>query len=89
MDTYQFRKVQERYSARVAMQEIAENGYNLNISRYVTTAEREPDIDLAATHARLVEIEAEIRGATAKHNAFLRELGLPVLPSSEPDSAGA
>jgi type I restriction enzyme M protein len=80
VDTYQFRREQERYSARVAMKEIAENGYNLNISRYVTTAEQEPEIDLAATHAQLVAIEAEIRQATAKHNGFLKELGLPPLP---------
>ena len=80
VDTYPFRKAQERYSARVAMKEIEGNGYNLNISRYVTTAEREPEIDLAATHAQLVAIDSDIREATAKHNEFLRELGLPLLP---------
>ncbi len=81
VDTYQHRpNVVERYARRVAMGEIADNGYNLNISRYVSTAEQEAEIDLAATHARLVEIEKDIRTATAKHNEFLRELGLPLLP---------
>jgi len=28
-----------------------------------------------------VEIEKDIRAATEKHNAFLKELGLPELPS--------
>ena len=89
VETYRLRRAEPRYSARVTMGEIEGNGYNLNISRYVTTAEREPEIDLAATHARLVEIEAEIRRATAKHNGFLIELGVPPLPSSDPGSTGA
>ena len=80
VETYNFRRAELRYSARVTMAQIAENGHNLNISRYVTTAEREPEIDLAATHEKLVEIEAEIRRSTAKHNEFLSGLGLPPLP---------
>ena len=53
---------------------------NLNISRYVSTAKAETEIDLAATHSELVRIEGKIRRATAKHNKFLQELGLPLLP---------
>ncbi|OYV30131.1 MAG: restriction endonuclease subunit M, partial [Thiomonas sp. 20-64-9] len=41
------------------------------------------EIDLAATHAGLVDIEQSIRQATAQHNAFLKELGLPLLPSAD------
>ena len=62
------------------MKEIEENDYNLNISRYVSTAQEEAEIDLAATHRELVKIEKELRKATAKHNKFLKELGLPLLP---------
>jgi type I restriction enzyme M protein len=80
IDTYQYRKEEERYSRRVKMKEIAENDYNLNISRYVSTAQDEVEIDLAATHKQLVEIEKTIRAATTKHNVFLKELGLPPLP---------
>jgi type I restriction enzyme M protein len=81
VSTYQHRKVEEGYSKRVTLKEIAEkNDYNLNISRYVSTAKPEAEIDLAANHARLVEIDKEIRDATARHNAFLKELGLPPLP---------
>ncbi len=68
------------------MKEIAENDYNLNISRYVSTAEAEAEIDLAATHAELVRIENAIRKATAKHNEFLKELGLPPLPSIDTEA---
>jgi type I restriction enzyme M protein len=70
------------------MKEIAENGYSLNISRYVSTSQQEAEIDLAATHEQLIEIEEAIARATAKHNAFLIELGLPPLPSSDRKSPG-
>lgn len=80
VDTYQKRKGQERYSRRVTMKEIVENQYNLNISRYISTAEAEVEVDLAATHAELIRIENDIRKATTKHNEFLKELGLPLLP---------
>lgn len=79
--TYQFREPQERYSRRVSMDEIGDNDYNLNISRYVSTAQQEEEIDLAKIHAELVEIEETIQEATARHNSFLKELGLPALPS--------
>lgn len=78
---------QERYSRRVSMMEIAQNDYNLNISRYVSTAQAEPEIKLAAVHAELVNIENDIRIATAKHNVFLKELGLSPLPLIDPDSS--
>jgi len=80
IDTYQHRKEEERYARRVTMAEIEENDYNLNISRYVSTAVPEPEIDLKATHEELVEAEKEIKAAKDKHNAFLKELGLPPLP---------
>ena len=83
IDTYQFRKEEDRYSKRVDMERIAAEGYNLNISRYISTAEAEQEIDLAATHDELVNIEKDIRKATARHNEFLKELGLPPLPLTE------
>ena len=83
IDTYKQRPDSiERYARRVEMKEIKENDYNLNISRYVSTAKPEVQIDLAATHKELVETEKEIRESVAKHNAFLKELGLPTLPAS-------
>ena len=60
---------------------------NLNISRYVSTALQEVEIDLAATHRELVKIEETIQKATTKHNEFLKELGLPPLPSPDPNSS--
>lgn len=80
IDTYQHRKVEDRYSRRVEMAEIEKNDFNLNISRYISTAVAEAEIDLSATHAELVKIESDIAAAKAKHNAFLIELGLKPLP---------
>ena len=62
------------------MKEIEENDFNLNISRYVSTAEAEEEIDLKATHGELVKIEKEIQKARDSHNKYLKELGLPPLP---------
>jgi type I restriction enzyme M protein len=83
LDTYQFRKEEERYSKRVGMDRIAEEGFNLNISRYISTAVGEDEIDLSATQGKFVQVEKEIRDTTSRHNAFLKELGLALLPSSE------
>jgi type I restriction enzyme M protein len=76
VDTYQFRKEEERYSRRVSMEEIEKNDWNLNISRYVSTSVDEETIDLQAVNAKLVDIEKRITKARETHNGFLRELGL-------------
>lgn len=81
LDTYQDRKEEDRYSKRVSLEEIAEkHNYNLNISRYVSTAEPEEEIDLGAVHGELDKLEKKIQEAKKKHNEFLDELGLPPLP---------
>ncbi len=80
VETYQYRKEEERYSRRVSMAEIESNGYNLNISRYISTATAEEEIDLTALHADLLNLEERIVNATNKHNEFLKELGLNLLP---------
>ncbi len=51
LKTYQNREVEAGYSKRATMEEIATNEYNLNISRYVSTAQAEAEVNLAATHA--------------------------------------
>ena len=83
IETYQFRREKARYSRRVEMAEIEKNDFNLNISRYISTAVGEDEIDLIATHHELLEIENAIQKATRKHNEFLKALGLPILPSAE------
>jgi len=80
VSTYQFRTEEDRYARCVTMEEIAANDYNLNISRYISTAMPEEEIDLKAVNTELVTLEQKIRDATKKHNKFLKELGLPPLP---------
>ena len=70
----------ERYARRVGMKEIEADDFNLNISRYVSTAHDEAEIDLAATHAELVKIDQAIREAWGKPNEFLKKLVLSPLP---------
>ena len=80
IETYQFRKEEDRYSKRVSMERIAEEGYNLNISRYISTAVAEEEIRLEDAQEALVEIEDRVREATERHNTFLKQLGLSFLP---------
>jgi type I restriction enzyme M protein len=78
--TYQFREEEARYSRRVEMVEIEKNDFNLNISRYISTAVGEAEIDLDDTHQALLDLEKAIAAAKDTHNGFLKELGLKLLP---------
>lgn len=80
IDTYQYRREEERYARRVTMEEIEKNDYNLNISRYVSTAIAQDEIDLGGVNEELLALEQKIVAAKEKHSAFLKELGLPPLP---------
>lgn len=79
VDTYQYRKEEDRYSRRVSLEEIEKNDYNLNITRYVSISQAEKQINLNEVNIRLNGpggINAKIKSATDLHNSFLRELGL-------------
>jgi len=81
IDAYQYRKEDDKkYSRRVSMEEIEENGYNLNISRYVSTALEEEIVNVEEVRQELEKIEGEIKEAKKRHNVFLKELGLKELP---------
>ena len=41
--------------------EIEAHDFNLNISRYVSTAKEEVAIDLSSTHKELIQIEKQIQ----------------------------
>lgn len=76
IEAYKSRTTESRYAREVSLSEIKENGYNLNITRYVNLSKDEEIVDLAAAQAKLVDIEKEITTARDEHNKFLRELGL-------------
>jgi type I restriction enzyme M protein len=86
VSTYQFRKEEDRYSRCVSMDEISDNDYNLNISRYISTAMQEEKIDIKAVNNDLNQLEERIVKSTEKHNEFLKELGLPLLPLANKDA---
>ncbi len=80
IETYQYRTEENRYSRCVDMEEIEKNDFNLNISRYVSTAKPEDAVDLQAVNDELNKVEEKIGDARRRHNEFLAELGLPPLP---------
>jgi type I restriction enzyme M protein len=72
-----FRKYadEDRFARVVALSEIKENDYNLNISRYVDTLEPEAPIDVKAALAELAATEAERDAAAKRMDKALRDLG--------------
>ena len=80
VECYQYRTEEVRYSRRVNMREIEKNDFNLNISRYVSTAKPEPIIDLKTVNSKLISLEQDVLKATKTHNTFLEELGVSPLP---------
>ena len=58
------------------MEEIKENDYNLNISRYIDTSEPEEEIDLKAVLESISELEEKEKAIDVKLNQYLKELGL-------------
>jgi type I restriction enzyme M protein len=80
VDTYKYRKEEDRYSRCVSMEEIEEkHEFNLNISRYVSTAKPEEQVDMLKVNNELVDIEKKAKETRDKHNEFLKELGLPTI----------
>ena len=65
----------EKYARVVPLAEIEQNDWNLNISRYVDTAEEEEHIDVAEAVRRLRELERDRDVAEATMNRCLAELG--------------
>lgn len=65
----------ERYCTVAGMDEIKENDYNLNISRYVDTTEPEEPVDIPQVMKNLEALQMERTSVQDKVDIFLRELG--------------
>lgn len=76
VETYQFRTEEERYSRRVPMAEILENGYNLNISRYISTHVEEEPVDIHAVMQEIRSLEAKRSELDLEIEGYFKELGL-------------
>lgn len=66
----------EKYARVVSLEEIKNNDYNLNITRYIDKSEEEEQIDIAVVLQDLQAIEAKRNDTKAKLNEYLRELGV-------------
>ena len=73
--TFQAFEDVEKYTRVVPLDEIEQNDWNLNISRYVDTSQEEEPIDVAEAVRKLRELEGERAEAEATMNRYLAELG--------------
>ncbi|MCB8817560.1 type I restriction-modification system subunit M [Desulfosporosinus shakirovi] len=76
--TYKNRVNVDKYAHVALLEEIKENEFNLNISRYVDTSEEEQAIDLDEVNKQLEQDKQEIAELEAKINEQLRILGINV-----------
>lgn len=76
VETYVKREDVEKYAHVATMEEIVENGFNLNIPRYVDTFEKEEEIDLNAVSAEIKQLQTEIKSINTELKPYFDELGL-------------
>ena len=76
VNAYVERKDIERFCHIASMDEIIENDYNLNISRYVDTYIPEAPVDIAETKEKIKKYNLEEKEIMDKIAATLAELGL-------------
>lgn len=74
--TYEKRVDVDKFAHVAEMSEIVENGYNLNIPRYVDTFEEEEPVDLKEVRNRIQKLEIDTKAAIDKAESILKELGL-------------
>ena len=60
----------------VALSEIKENDFNLNISRYIDTTEPEPEVDILAVKQTIADLEQQEAEIDQKLSSFLKEMGI-------------
>ena len=65
----------DKYARVVDLAAVEKNDWNLNITRYVETADAAEKVDVAHALMKLRELEKKRSEAEARMNAFLRELG--------------
>ncbi|MCK5035304.1 MAG: type I restriction-modification system subunit M [Candidatus Sabulitectum sp.] len=70
------RKDIEKFARDVTPEEIADNDFNLNITRYVDTFEEEEEIDIEANLNDLKDINKEIKELEEQMAGHLKKLGI-------------
>lgn len=74
VETVKARQSVEKYANAATFEEIKENDFNLNISRYVDTFEEEEEIDIDAVQQEIDQLESELIEVRAKMAAMLKEI---------------
>lgn len=76
VEAYKNRQDVDKFAHVANMDEIKENGYNLNIPRYIDTFEEEKLVDLDAVKAQIKTLDSETKAAIDKAEDFMKQLGL-------------
>ncbi len=76
VNAYENRIDVDKFAHIATMDEIRENGFNLNIPRYVDTFEAEPEIDLEEVAADIRRLNKEIKEIDKELKPYFDELGL-------------
>jgi type I restriction enzyme M protein len=74
--TYKEFETVAKYAYRARPSEIAENDFNLNISRYVDTFEPEKEVDLKEVEREIQQLEKDLSSVRARMASYLKELGV-------------
>lgn len=75
-NTYVERNDVDKFAHVASFDEIAENDFNLNITRYVDTFVEEAEIDIAANLAELEKLNPELQKLESQMNDYLKQLGI-------------
>ncbi|EPA9093323.1 type I restriction-modification system subunit M [Enterobacter hormaechei] len=65
----------DKYAHLASLQEIRDNGYNLNIPRYVDTFEEEEEIDLTSVRAERQRLQVQLAELEVEMAKYMEELG--------------
>jgi len=76
LDAVEKREDIEKFCRAVRPNEIEENDFNLNITRYVDTFEEEEEVDIEANLKELAEIDAELADLEKEMAGHLKALGI-------------
>ena len=76
ISTYRSREGIEKYSHLATLEEIRENDYNLNISRYVDTFEEEEEIDIDMIASEIQRIDTDMQSLDTSIRSYCQELGI-------------
>lgn len=75
-ETFSQRKEIEKFSHIAQPDEIKENDYNLNITRYVDTFEEEAEVDISATIKAINDLNPQLEKLEEQMKRYLKELGI-------------